>query len=254
MGKGTPISDYDARTRGGALGGAARSRGPQRAQDSGRDQTGRACRKCGGEGSKRVGQKERPGDGLLRDVPEWHHRFFRHSKQSEGNEAGRPYRRLDPARRPRRHHAPDEGTGAERQDVEQCYYKQLGQDAEFVYSGSFWETSLQHPGNSEFVTAYESEFKRTPAVQSAGAYAACRLLADTVRRTGSLDSDKLREALLAVGTKTVLGDFAVDQRGFQTAHKAITIQWQDGVQVVVWPDDVISGKPRFPSPPWGQRR
>jgi len=133
------------------------------------------------------------------------------------------------------------------------YYKQLGKDAEFVYSGSFWETSLQHPGNPEFVTAYESEFKRTPAVQSAGAYAACRLLADAVRRTGSLDSDKLREALLAVRTKTVLGDFAVDQRGFQTAHKAITIQWQDGVQVVVWPDDVISGKPRFPSPPWSQR-
>jgi branched-chain amino acid transport system substrate-binding protein len=133
------------------------------------------------------------------------------------------------------------------------YYKQLGKDAEFVYSGSFWETSLPYPGNREFVTAYEREFKRTPAVQSAGAYAACRLLIETVRRTGSLDSDKLREALLTLKTKTVLGDFAVDERGYQTAHKAITIQWQNGNQVVVWPDDVTSGKPRFPSPPWSQR-
>jgi branched-chain amino acid transport system substrate-binding protein len=133
------------------------------------------------------------------------------------------------------------------------YYKQLGKDAEFVYSGSFWETSLPYPGNQEFVTAYEREFKRTPAVQSAGAYAACRLLTETVRRTGSLDSDKLREALLTLKTKTVLGDFAVDERGYQTAHKAITIQWQNGKQVVVWPDDVTSGKPRFPSPPWSQR-
>ena len=133
------------------------------------------------------------------------------------------------------------------------YYKQLGKDAEFVYSGSFWETSLPHPGNQEFVTAYEKEFKRAPAVQSAGAYAACRLLTDTVQRIGSLDSDKLREALLPLKTKTVLGDFAVDERGYQTAHKAITIQWQNGQQVVVWPDDVTSGKPRFPSPPWSQR-
>ena len=133
------------------------------------------------------------------------------------------------------------------------YYKQLGKDAEFVYSGSFWETSLPYPGNQEFVTAYEKEFKRAPAVQSAGAYAACRLLTETVRRTGSLDSDKLREALLTLKTKTVLGDFAVDERGYQTAHKAITIQWQNGQQVVVWPDDVTSGKPRFPSPPWSQR-
>ncbi len=133
------------------------------------------------------------------------------------------------------------------------YYKQLGKDAEFVYSGSFWETSLPYPGNQEFVTAYEKEFKRAPAVQSAGAYAACRLLTDTVQRIGSLDSDKLREALLPLKTKTVLGDFAVDERGYQTAHKAINIQWQNGQQVVVWPDDVTSGKPRFPSPPWSQR-
>jgi branched-chain amino acid transport system substrate-binding protein len=76
------------------------------------------------------------------------------------------------------------------------YYKQLGKDAEFVYSGSFWETSLPYPGNQEFVTAYEKEFNRAPAVQSAGAYAACRLLTETAQRIGSLDSDKLREALL----------------------------------------------------------
>jgi branched-chain amino acid transport system substrate-binding protein len=133
------------------------------------------------------------------------------------------------------------------------YYKQLGKEAEYVYSGSFWETTLPYSGNQEFVAAYEKEFKRTPAVQSAASYAGCRLFAETVRRIGSLDSDKLREALLNLRTKTVLGDFAVDARGFQTAHRAITIQWQDGKQTVVWPDEVAVGKPRFPTPPWSQR-
>src|SRR5262245_20556019 len=66
------------------------------------------------------------------------------------------------------------------------YYKQLGKDAEFVYSGSFWEATLPYPGNKEFVAAYENEYNRTPAVQSAAGYAACRLLVDMVRRTGSL--------------------------------------------------------------------
>ena len=78
-------------------------------------------------------------------------------------------------------------------------------------------------------------------------------MAEAVRRTGSLDSDKLREALLTLRTKTVLGDFAVDERGFQIGHKAVTIQWQDGKQVVVWPDELVSGKVRFPTPPWSQR-
>src|SRR5262249_8182049 len=130
------------------------------------------------------------------------------------------------------------------------YYKHLGKEAEYVYSGSFWETTLPYPGNQEFVAAYQQEFGRAPAVQSAASYAGCRLLVDAVRRTGSLDSDKLREALLNVKTKTVLGDFAVDARGFQIAHKAITIQWQDGKQVVVWPDEVTSQKARFPTPAW----
>jgi len=133
------------------------------------------------------------------------------------------------------------------------YYKQLGKDAEFVYSGSFWEATLPYPANRDFVAAYEKEYNRSPAVQSAAAYAACRLLVDTAQRTGSLDSDKLRDALLTLRTKTVLGDFAVDDRGFQTAHKAITIQWQDGKSVVVWPDEVASGKARVPTPLWAQR-
>ncbi len=133
------------------------------------------------------------------------------------------------------------------------YYRQLGKEAEFVYSGSFWETGLAYPGNREFVAAYEKEFNRTPAVQSAGAYAGCQLLAEMVRRTRSLDSDRLREALLTLKTKTIVGDFAVDERGFQIAHKAITIQWQDSKQVVVWPEELASGKVRFPTPPWSGR-
>ena len=133
------------------------------------------------------------------------------------------------------------------------YYQRLGREAEFVYSGSFWEAGLPNPGNQEFVAAYEKEFSRAPAVQSANAYAGCQLLVQAGRRAGSLDPDKLRDVLLALRTKTVLGDFAVDPRGFQVGHKAITIQWQNDKQVVVWPDELASGEPRFPTPRWNQR-
>jgi branched-chain amino acid transport system substrate-binding protein len=128
------------------------------------------------------------------------------------------------------------------------YYKELGKDAEFVYSGSFWDAALPYPGNREFVAAYVKEFGHAPAVQSAGAYAGCQLLLDAIRRTGGVDSEKLRKALLTLKTKTLFGDFAVDERGYQTAHKAVTIQWQDGKQVIVWPDDVATGKARLPTP------
>ena len=129
------------------------------------------------------------------------------------------------------------------------YQEALGKTAEFVYAGSYWNPDLPYPGNREFVAAYQKEFNRTPAFVSASSYAGCQLLVDAARRVGSLDSDKLREALLKLKTKTVFGDFAVDERGFQIGHKAITIQWQDGKQVVVWPNEVAAGKARFPTSP-----
>ncbi len=133
------------------------------------------------------------------------------------------------------------------------YYKALGKTAEFVYAGSYWNPSLAYPGNPEFVAAYQKEFNRAPSFVSASSYAGCHLLVDAARRAGSLDSDKLREELLKAKTKTLFGDFAVDERGFQIGHKAITIQWQDGKQVVVWPDEVAAGKASFPTLPWSAR-
>jgi branched-chain amino acid transport system substrate-binding protein len=60
------------------------------------------------------------------------------------------------------------------------YYQRLGLEAEFVYSGSFWDAGLPNPGNREFVAKYEGEFNRKPAVQSANSsansYAGCQLL------------------------------------------------------------------------------
>jgi branched-chain amino acid transport system substrate-binding protein len=131
--------------------------------------------------------------------------------------------------------------------------KALGKTAEFVYAGSYWEPTLPYPGNREFVAAYQKEFARAPSANSAAAYASCQLFVDSVRRVGSLDSDRLREEILKLKTKTVFGDFAVDERGYQTAHRAVTIQWQGGSPALVWPDEAATGKPRFPTPPWSGR-
>ena len=90
-----------------------------------------------------------------------------------------------------------------------------------------------NPGNQEFVAAYQQEFTRAPSLSSAAAYAGCQLFVDAVKRVDSLDADKLREALLKLKSQTVFGDFAVDERGFQVAHKAVTVQWQDGKSAVV---------------------
>jgi hypothetical protein len=45
----------------------------------------------------------------------------------------------------------------------------------------------------------------------------------------------------------------VDADGLQIAHKMVTVQWQDGKRVIVWPTTLAPDKPRFPTPPWSQR-
>ena len=133
------------------------------------------------------------------------------------------------------------------------FQQELGKTAEFAYGLSAWEPSLPYPGVKEFVEAYQKEFNRAPSFHAAGAYAGCQLFMEAARRAGSLDSEKLREELLKLKTKTIFSDYAVDERGYQTANKGLFIQWQDGAKVVVWPDELATGKPRFPTPPWSQR-
>jgi len=133
------------------------------------------------------------------------------------------------------------------------FYDLLKQNAEYVYGSTQWEGTLPYPGQKEFVDSYQKKFGREPVYHSAAGYAGCVIYAEGVRRAGGLDSDKVRDQLLKLETRTFFGDYKVDADGFQTAHKMVMFQWQDGRKVTVWPDDLASGKPRFPTPGWGQR-
>jgi branched-chain amino acid transport system substrate-binding protein len=149
----------------------------------------------------------------------------------------------------------------------QKFYEQLGRSAEFVYGPSQWEPELvtlragglvpiarQYPGAREFVEAYRKEFPDADlSYETARGYGACQILLEGIRRAGSLDGEKIRDAILKMDFHTVFGAFKVDRDGLQIAHKTLIFQWQDGKKVIVWPEELAPGKPRFPTPPWSQR-
>jgi branched-chain amino acid transport system substrate-binding protein len=133
------------------------------------------------------------------------------------------------------------------------FYDTLKGNAEFIYGATQWEPVLNYPGNKEWFEAYKAEFKHEPSYHSAAGYAGCLVYAEGVKRAGSLESDKVRDALLKLEMRTMFGDYKVDQDGFQTAHKMVTFQWQKEKKIVVWPDDLAQGKVLFPTPPWSSR-
>jgi branched-chain amino acid transport system substrate-binding protein len=133
------------------------------------------------------------------------------------------------------------------------FYGLLKQNAEYIYGATQWEKALPYPGNNEFNEAYTKEFGREPVYHSAAGYSGCQVYVEAVKRAGTLDADKVRDVLLKLEMKTAFGDYKVDQDGFQLAHKMVMTQWQDGKKVIVWPDELANGKPRFPTPPWTGR-
>ncbi|GIX46895.1 MAG: branched-chain amino acid ABC transporter substrate-binding protein [Candidatus Tectimicrobiota bacterium] len=133
------------------------------------------------------------------------------------------------------------------------FYESLGKTAEYVYGPSQWDIKLKTPGNAEFVKAYTELHGRPPDYHSASGYASCVMLEMAVKQVGSLDRDKIRDALARLDTTTVFGDYAVDEQGKQLKHKMVLLQWQDGQLEIVWPDELATAPPRFPTPPWEQR-
>jgi branched-chain amino acid transport system substrate-binding protein len=148
------------------------------------------------------------------------------------------------------------------------FHETLGRSAEYVYVASPWEADLvniragglvpiarQYPGAREFVEAYRKEFSSGDMTyQTAQAYGACQLLLEGVRRAGALDNEKIRAEIAKNDTPSTFGGFKLGPDGVQIGHKILLFQWQDGKKVIVWPEELAADRPRFPTPPWNQRR
>jgi len=148
------------------------------------------------------------------------------------------------------------------------FHETLGKAAEFIYVPTKWVPELvtlraggivpiarQYPGAAEFVEAHHKEFRDADmSYQTAEAYGACQVFTEAVRRAGSLGADRIRDAILKMDINTAFGAFRVDQDGVQIAHRMILFQWQDGKKVIVWPEELAADRPRFPTPPWSQRK
>ena len=147
------------------------------------------------------------------------------------------------------------------------FYEALGRDAEFVCGPAPWLPELidiragglipiarQYPGAREFVESYRREFPGPDLdYVSAGGYGACQVLVEAVRRAGSVEGGKVRDAILKMNHNTVFGPFRVDGNGIQVGHAHVLFQWQDGKKVIVWPEELAPGTLRFPTPPRTRR-
>jgi len=133
--------------------------------------------------------------------------------------------------------------------------EQLGNTAEYVLGFSQWEP-LPHvfklPGMKEYIQAYEKRFNEKPNYHAGGAYGALLVTEAAVKKAGSFDSEKLREALATLDITTMYGRYKVDAKGMNS-HEGITFQILRGQRKVVWPDKYAETKAELPTPEWSKR-
>lgn len=125
----------------------------------------------------------------------------------------------------------------------QKYHDTLQDKAQYSFTLSNWEEEgVQFPGSKKFATAFRKEYGKKPSYQAAAGYSVGQILQTAIAKTGSLDKEKLRQALLSLDTLTVMGRYGVDSTGQQIRHFALITQWQDSKLVVVGPQNLKSIK------------
>ncbi len=113
------------------------------------------------------------------------------------------------------------------------------------------------PWTMKFVDAYKQKYGLEPeGYGTSSSYMAVYVLKDAIERAGTLDSDKVVEALKKTDIDGVYGKIRFDPKSNQIIPSldpkegavGTIFQWQDGNRVVVFPPKIATGKILLP--PW----
>jgi len=120
-----------------------------------------------------------------------------------------------------------------------AFSRELGPTAEAVLGPSQWEPSVTFPdvlgpSSAWFVQRFQAQFGEPPDYVAAGSFAAGVILAECIRRVGSTENEKLRDAAGDLDCHTLHGRFSMDsQSGKQIGHRVLLIRWQQGQKQIL---------------------
>ncbi|MBN2400982.1 MAG: amino acid ABC transporter substrate-binding protein [Spirochaetes bacterium] len=132
-------------------------------------------------------------------------------------------------------------------------WKSLRKDGDFVYTFNGFHSSLKYPGVKEIVAMYKAEKKEEPYETVGCGWSSVQIVADAITRAGSLDRNKIRDAMATTNMMTVTGPVKFRPNGTMDIKYASIVQIQNGVEVLVFPNNLKQKKAVYPAPLWKQR-
>jgi branched-chain amino acid transport system substrate-binding protein len=135
------------------------------------------------------------------------------------------------------------------------FRKALGKDADYVYGVASWSTQMNFTGyifknTATFVKDFKKKFGYDPDYHNASAIADIAVYKDAIERAGSLDREKVRNAIAATNLSTIYGKVTFMDNG-QINGTSVVLQILNGEVVQVFPNAAHAAV--YPVPAWNKR-
>ena len=131
-----------------------------------------------------------------------------------------------------------------------AWVKELGEDGNYVFSGTVLHYKLAYPGNDK-LNAYVKKKYNLPGypLYFGFGYAWMQTLSQGVEGANSLNQTKIRDWLKSNTVQTIAGPLSFDEKGLPEPVNFCT-QVIDGKVELVYPKTVRTTKPVYPKPAW----
>lgn len=146
-------------------------------------------------------------------------------------------------------------------------FTEIGEAALYVTAPSQWEPEVTYspesakkiklayygPSVQWFTDNYKATYKQEPGYHAAGGFASALIIQKAIEETGTIDSNKVKQALDKMNLMTFYGQIKFAQgkyHGLQIGHEMVYLQWlkPEGklAKEIVWPLSAANAKLVFP--------
>ena len=138
------------------------------------------------------------------------------------------------------------------------FAKQLGKDAEYLVGSAWWLPNMGWKGpdfgsSQDYAKLVLEKYGYVAGYHVAAGTAAGHLLQMAIEKAGSLETDKVRAALLGMDVETFWGPTKWNEQGKNVKGGQGVIQIQGGKITTVYPERIQEKPLVYPMPAWDKR-
>lgn len=123
----------------------------------------------------------------------------------------------------------------------------LGNLADGVLVGGYWDPSFDYEGSKELAAAYAKEVGPGLSQHIADSYTAARVLTDAITAAGSTEADKINTAIGKTDAEYPVGPVKFGDNHVAVLKVAL-LQWDNGKTQIVWPAESKTADLLVPAP------